>query len=106
VDRLLSILPLVGIALLFWFLIVRPARRRQSDLGRMQDHLALGDDVMLTSGIYGSVRTLDEQTVTVEVADGVVLKVARGAVGQVVAPVSGTGADADSGRVVDVPEEN
>jgi preprotein translocase subunit YajC len=106
VDRLLSILPLVGIALLFWLLIVRPARRRQSDLGRMQDQLALGDDVMLTSGIYGSVRTLDEQTVTVEVADGVVLKVARGAVGQVVAPASDAGADADSGHVVDVPEEN
>lgn len=102
-DRLLSILPLVGIALLFWFLIVRPARRRQSDLGRMQDHLNLGDEVMLTSGIYGSVRTLDEQTVTLEVAEGVNLKVARGAVGRV---VTTTGADADSGHVFDEPEEN
>lgn len=105
-DRVLSILPLVGIALLFWLLIVRPARRRQSNLGQMQDHLAIGDDVMLTSGIYGSVRTVDEQTVTLEVADGVVLKVARGAVGQVVAPESGAVADADSGLVVDEPEEN
>ena len=54
-------LPLVGIALLFWVLFVRPARRRQQQLGSLQGALAVGDEVMLTSGIFGTVRGLDDE---------------------------------------------
>ncbi len=47
---MLELLPLVGIALLFWLFIIRPASRRQKELGRMQASLTVGDEVMLTSG--------------------------------------------------------
>jgi preprotein translocase subunit YajC len=80
----LELLPLVGIALLFWLFIIRPASRRQKELGRMQSSLEVGDEVMLTSGVYGTVRQLEDDHVQVQVADGVVIKVARGAIGTVV----------------------
>lgn len=95
-PELVSLLPLVGIALLFWLLIVRPASRRQKELGRMQSSLKTGDGVMLTSGIYGILRDTDDDTVRVEIADGVTVKVARGAIGSIAQP----------GLASDEPEEN
>ena len=83
-SELASLLPLVGIALLFWLLLIRPAQRRQREMRRMQSALAVGDEVMLTSGIYATVRTLADDSVEVEVSPGVVVRVARGAVGSVV----------------------
>jgi preprotein translocase subunit YajC len=96
VPELVSLLPLVGIALLFWLLIIRPASRRQKELTRMQASLEVGDEVMLTSGVCGTLRGLDEEFVRVEIADGVVIKVARGAVGT----IANTGLDTHE------PEEN
>jgi preprotein translocase subunit YajC len=76
-------LPLIGIALLFWLFIIRPASRRQKELGRMQSSLSVGDEVVLTSGVYGVVTGLEDDHLLLQVADGVVIKVARGAVGTV-----------------------
>ena len=85
-PELVSLLPLVGIALLFWLLLVRPQSRRAKELARMQASLNVGDEVMLTSGIFGTLRDTDEDHVRVEIADGVTIKVARGAGGTVAKP--------------------
>ena len=85
-PEIVSLLPLVGIALLFWLLLIRPASKRQKELARMQSSLKTGDEVMLTSGIFGTLRDTDDDDVRVEIADGVTIKVARGAVGSVVQP--------------------
>ncbi|WP_372727492.1 preprotein translocase subunit YajC [Nocardioides sp.] len=87
-PELVSLLPLVGIALLFWVLIIRPASKRQKELARMQSALSTGDQVMLTSGVYGVLREAADDHVMVEVAPGVSIKVARGAIGSVVASSS------------------
>ncbi len=79
-----TLLPFVAIALIFWLLLIRPQQRRQRELLRMQQSLNVGDEVMLTSGVYGVLATLDDDTVTLEVAEGVRIKVARGAVANVV----------------------
>lgn len=83
-PELVQLLPLVGIALLFWLLVIRPASRRTRELSRMQSALSVGDEVMLTSGVYGTLRELHDDRVAVEIAAGVVIHVARGAVGTVV----------------------
>ena len=51
---------------------------------QMQSSVAVGDEVMLTSGIFGTVRGLADDKVQVEVAEGVTVSVARGAIGNVV----------------------
>jgi preprotein translocase subunit YajC len=84
VESLASLLPLVGIALLFWLLLIRPAQRRQREPLRMQSAIAVGDAVMLTSGIFGTVQAVVDDRFEVEIAPGVVVTVARGAVGTVV----------------------
>ena len=77
---LAGFLPFVLIALVFWFLIVRPQRRRQHDLASTQSSLAPGTEVMLGSGIYGTVVSLDDETLQLELAPGTTIKVARQAV--------------------------
>ncbi len=82
-QDLFPVVTLVGFALLLWLLLVRPQQRRQRELARMQSSLEVGDEVMLTSGVFGTVRSLDDTEAQVEIADGVIIRVVRGAVGQV-----------------------
>ena len=88
-KELASLLPFVGIALLFWLLMIRPAQRRQRAVRQMQSSLAVGDEVMLTSGMFGVLRSLDDDRVSVELAPGVVVEVVRGAIGQNVPSAEG-----------------
>ena len=71
----------------------------------MQRGLAVGDEVMLTSGIFGMVRALDDETVALEVADGVTLRVVRAAVGHVVTPARSSGRRHGASVDLDEPEE-
>ena len=97
---------MIGIALLFWLLFVRPAQRRQREMGSMQRALSVGDEVMLTSGIFGTVRALEDEKITVEVADGVTLTVIRAAIGQVTPAPQSQDEEAELiGQPADEPEE-
>jgi preprotein translocase subunit YajC len=83
VPDLLALLPLVGIALVFWLFIVRPASRRQRAYRDVQAHLEVGDEVILAAGIFGTIRSVADDRVGLEVADGVVVQAARGAIVEV-----------------------
>jgi preprotein translocase subunit YajC len=54
----------------------------------MQSDLRVGDEVMLTSGIIGVLRSLDGETVQLQVSEGVTVRVVRAAVGKVTTPVA------------------
>ena len=81
-----SFLPLVAIALLFWLMVVRPASRRQKALAKLQTDLQPGQRVMLSSGIYGTVRSLAEDRARIEIAPGMEIEVVRAAIGAVEEP--------------------
>lgn len=109
-DQIGPIVPLVLIAGVFWLLILRPARRRQQDAARLQRSLGVGDRVMLTSGVFGTVTGLEDESFQIEVAPGVVLTVHRQAVAKVVEPagtVDGptTGSAGSTGSTGSVPPE-
>jgi preprotein translocase subunit YajC len=105
VDTVSPFLIVLGVALLFWVALILPQQRRQRALGRMQHELSVGDEVMLTSGIIGVLRSLDDETVDLEVSGGVTLRVVRAAVGQVRTPVSRDDKTELSADLVDEPEE-
>ena len=102
----MEFLPLVGIVLLFWLFIIRPQSRRQKELRSMQSSLSVGDEVMLTSGVFATVREVADDHVKVEIAEGVVIKVASGAVGSQIERHQ-EDAEVDDQQVgPDAPEEN
>ncbi|WP_309504506.1 MULTISPECIES: preprotein translocase subunit YajC [Nocardioides] len=110
----MEFLPLIGIVLLFWLFIIRPQSRRQKELRTMQSSLSVGDEVMLTSGIFGSVQEVADDYVVVEISEGVAIKVAQGAVGSKIRHDEEQGPDEtdgepdehdEPGTVTDGPEE-
>lgn len=103
-DSLRAALPLLIFALAFVLLIVLPARARnrmQQQTRNMQESLTIGTEVMMTSGLYGRVAALQEDTVDIEVAPGVVMRFARAAVGTV-----SPGGGATDGEHSDTVESN
>jgi preprotein translocase subunit YajC len=86
VEQWGQFVPFAVIALLFWLLIVRPARRRQQEIGRTQTQIEIGAEVMISAGIFGRVTSVDSETLDLEVAPGTTVKVARGAVVRVIEP--------------------
>ena len=83
-SDLASLLPFVLIALVFYLLIIKPQRRRQQALVATQSSLQPGAEVMLSSGIFGRVASLDDETIQLEVSPGTLVKVARQAVLRVI----------------------
>lgn len=61
----------------FWLLVMRPARNQQRKVQQVQASLAPGDEVVLSSGIFGTVRSLSDSRAEVEIAPGTVVTVAR-----------------------------
>jgi len=80
VEALASLLPILGIFLIFWLLIIRPAQRRQKKLQGVQRELAVGDRVITGAGFFGTVVRVDDDRLGLEIAEGVVMTVARQAV--------------------------
>lgn len=85
-QDLVGLLPIIGIALLFWLLIIRPQSKRQKAVLAMQSALEPGSEVMLSSGVFGVLEQVEDDHVMLRVADGVTLKVVKGAVANVVPP--------------------
>lgn len=75
----LGILLLIPVAM--YFLLIRPQRRRMREQQALQDALAVGDDIVTTSGIYGTITgEYDDKTFWVEIDDDVQIRVARAAI--------------------------
>ena len=72
-----QLLVILAALVLFWAVVMRPARNQQRTVQALQAELAIGDEVVLSAGIFGTVRSLTDTRAEVEVAPGVVLTVAR-----------------------------
>jgi preprotein translocase subunit YajC len=83
-SLLFPLLMIAGLFAIFYFLMIRPQRRRREATLRVQSQLAVGDEVMTSSGLYGTVAELDDKTVILETSDGVFSRYLRGAVIEVV----------------------
>jgi preprotein translocase subunit YajC len=68
---------------IMYFLMIRPQMKRQKEHRAMLDKLAKGDEVITSGGIAGTVAAIGESFVTVEVANGVQLRVQRAAIANV-----------------------
>jgi preprotein translocase subunit YajC len=80
----MSFVPLILIFLIFYFLLIRPQMKRAKDHRKMVEAMAKHDEVVTTGGVLGRIVELGESFITIEIADGVQIKVQRNAVGQVV----------------------
>ena len=80
-SLLVQFLPFALILAIFYFIILLPMRRRQKKVQDFQAALKVGDKIVTTSGIYGSIAKMNEKSVQIQVAEKVRIEVARSAVG-------------------------
>jgi len=83
-NAFVQLLPLVLIFVVFYFLLIRPQAKRAKEHRALVAGLAAGDEVVTSGGILGRIVEAGDQFVTVEVAEGVRLKVQRHTIGSVV----------------------
>jgi preprotein translocase subunit YajC len=76
----LQFVPLVAIFVIFYFLLIRPARTRQKLVQKMLDALKSGDKVITSGGLLGTVVAIDKGIVQLRVADKVKVDVTRSSI--------------------------
>jgi preprotein translocase subunit YajC len=82
-SSIMSMLPLVLMFVVLYFVMIRPQMKKQKEHRAMIDALAKGDEVVSGGGILGKVTKLGESHVSLEVAAGVEIQIQRSAVVQV-----------------------
>ena len=75
-----SLIFLLLIIVVFYFFMIRPQMKKQKDATSFRNALKKGDKVATTGGIYGKITDVKDRTVTVEIADNVIVKVDKTAV--------------------------
>jgi len=73
-------LPLILIMVIFYFLMIMPAQRRQKKVAEMLKDLKTGDKVITNGGIYGTIAGLEPDAVQLRIAEQVKIKVSRSAI--------------------------
>ena len=81
-------IPIILMFVIFYFLLIRPQQKKTKEHRQMVSNLKKGDRIITSGGIHGRVTGLDDTTLTVEIADKVRVKVARGNVSGIIQPAS------------------
>jgi preprotein translocase subunit YajC len=76
-GEMFQIFFLIGLFVLFYFIAIRPQRKRQKEHADMVSTLGKGDEVVTTSGILGKITRIEDNFVVIQVADNVELKFQR-----------------------------
>ena len=82
-SSLLSLLPIVLMFVVLYFIMIRPQMKRQKEHKAMVEALAKGDEVVTAGGMLGRISKLGDTYLSVEIANGVEVQVQRSAVVQV-----------------------
>ncbi len=78
------LLPILGMVVIFYLLLIRPQQKRQKDTQRMLESIRKGDKVMTSGGIYGTIAGVKDNAFILKIADNVKIEVAKSAVASLV----------------------
>lgn len=93
---------MVLLLVVMYVLMIRPQRQRQQEHERMIVSASVGDDVLTTGGIYGTITEADGDDIVVEIAEGLTVHMTRRGVAAVLPPEEG---DEDAVEALEEEEE-
>jgi preprotein translocase subunit YajC len=79
-----SLIVIAVLFALFWVVLLRPQRRRAADQRDLLSSLEPGDEIVSTGGLFGVIKSVEDEELRVEVSDGVVVRMTRRAVAGIV----------------------
>jgi preprotein translocase subunit YajC len=82
-DPIMSFLPLILMAVIFYFLIFRPQKKRQKEREALVNAVQKGDKVITSSGIHGTVAQVEETSVLLQVSETTKIRIEKSSLGQV-----------------------
>ena len=92
-GSMMSLIMIVALIAIFYFFMVAPQQKKQKKINAFRDSLKNGDKVMTAGGIYGRVREVKDDTVILEIADGVRIKIDKNSIYQSMQDVVESGAN-------------
>ncbi len=81
VNPLVQLVPFALVLGIFYFIILLPMRRKQKKVQEFLASLKVNDRIVTTSGIFGTITKISEQSVQIQIADKVRIEVSRAAIG-------------------------
>lgn len=75
-----SVVMMVLIIGVFYFFMIRPQAKKQKEINSFRSAMKPGDTVVTAGGIYGKIKSIDEETLMLEIADNVRIKIEKGSV--------------------------
>ena len=93
-NDLAALVPLAAILALFWFMVIRPQQRRQKEVRALQSGIQVGQRVMMSSGVFGTITSITDDRARLEIAPGTEIEIARAAIAKVDSPITGEAHDA------------
>lgn len=85
-NPIVSLLPILLLVAVFYFFMIRPQRNRMRQHQDLLSALGLGDEVETIGGIYGTIRSMDDESYMLEISPGTTVRVSRGAVRRKIVP--------------------
>jgi preprotein translocase subunit YajC len=83
-SQWMGLLSLVLLFVVFYFLLIRPQQKRAKQQKMFIENLKKGDKVVTSGGLYGTITGITDDTVTLEIADKIRVKVLKGAIANIV----------------------
>ncbi|MGM0471593.1 MAG: preprotein translocase subunit YajC [Bacillota bacterium] len=81
-DYIINFLPWIAVFAIFWFLFIRPQRKKQQEHQEMVDKLEVGDEVITIGGIKGEVSQINSNGFKLKIAPEVEIEVVKNSIGQ------------------------
>lgn len=81
-SQYMSLVFIAAVFAIFYFILIRPQQKRAKQHKEFIENLKKGDKVITSGGLYGTITGITDETVTMEVAEGVRVKVEKGTVVQ------------------------
>ncbi len=80
-SPLMTFMPFIVIFVIFYFLMIRPQKKKMEKEKKMLGALGKGDEIFTKSGMMGTIMGLNDKIATIQVSEGVNIKILRGEVG-------------------------
>lgn len=77
---MMNLIMIVALIAILYFFMIRPQQRKQKEIRKFREGLNVGDRVITAGGIYGKIRAVKENTITLEIADNVRISIDKGSV--------------------------